>query len=357
MTLTCRPINQSAGSPSYSASNERQAMSALVQNTSSRPFGTTSGKHPGTGIVVSRSGTTLSATSGSAIIDPASTSVQGAYLVGYDNTASAFSQTITAADPTNPRIDIVSLQVSDTDIDSSGGRAAAFVYTVGTPAGSPSAPATPARSLRLCTISVPNSGGGGAGSATVTNDATYAVATGGVLPVATYATLPGTAYEGAYGDIAADDKLMRYTGGGWQPVAPAFGWLIQAVSASDINSGSATDVITISPSISVPGWAQDGTHKLWVKAYANPVIVTANSTFMNRLSNGVTLPDEGSTAQYGANGASGTGFDLVIAGTFTIGNGVTTMAPKIQTWRTAGTGAIRYNGGSGTAIRWEWWIV
>ncbi|HET6915091.1 MAG TPA: hypothetical protein VFH56_03285, partial [Acidimicrobiales bacterium] len=70
------------------------------------------------------------------------------------------TSSISAADATNPRVDIVFVQVNDTVQDGSGAESASVGYLAGTPASSPVAPAAPARSLVLAQISVPKAGGG-----------------------------------------------------------------------------------------------------------------------------------------------------------------------------------------------------
>jgi hypothetical protein len=75
---------------------------------------------------------------------------QGVYTVYNDATAVA---TITAADPTNPRIDKVCVTVRDAYY--SGANNDVIINVVaGTPASSPTAPATPANSIALATVAV-----------------------------------------------------------------------------------------------------------------------------------------------------------------------------------------------------------
>jgi microcystin-dependent protein len=62
--------------------------------------------------------------------------------------------TIAAADPTNPRIDLVVLQVRDPNAGGSAGDDAIVTTVSGTPAGSPVAPALPASALLLAEVSV-----------------------------------------------------------------------------------------------------------------------------------------------------------------------------------------------------------
>ena len=83
----------------------------------------------------------------------------GAYVAYNDASLVA---TITAADPTNPRIDRVCITVNDSAYTGSLNNVTINVVA-GTPAGSPSAPATPANSISLATIAV------AAGATTIVN--------------------------------------------------------------------------------------------------------------------------------------------------------------------------------------------
>jgi len=80
------------------------------------------------------------------------------YNVWFDcetDTSTATTVNIAAADPTNPRIDIVCAKVDvSQNPDTSAGNIASIIVVTGTPAGSPSAPATPANCLLLANIAV-----------------------------------------------------------------------------------------------------------------------------------------------------------------------------------------------------------
>lgn len=174
------PVNASAGSPAYSALQTRQAIAGMSGNGSARVLGAPSGYWPGRQpTVLTVTSTTWTIGPFAALVDPAFTTTQGGYWVSAD--ANNTNTNVAAADATNPRIDILYVQVNDTDIDSSGSRTPTVAYLAGTAAASPVAPAAPARSFVLATISVPHSG---AGSPTIAINNTFAVAAGGILPVA-----------------------------------------------------------------------------------------------------------------------------------------------------------------------------
>jgi hypothetical protein len=87
---------------------------------------------------------------GWAAIVGTTTTNMGVYTVFNDATTVA---TITAADFTNPRIDLVCVTVRDA-FYSGANNDVIFNVVAGTPAGSPVAPATPANSIALATVAV-----------------------------------------------------------------------------------------------------------------------------------------------------------------------------------------------------------
>jgi hypothetical protein len=214
VTITCQPINGVSGSPADTAQQSRQAWSAHISGPSTRPLGAYSGRRNAASFLTTISGSTITVGPGAAIIDPGFTLHQGPYEYSSDANT---TWTLTAANATNPRIDIIYIQVDDTDIDSSGLRAPKPPqYLAGTAAATPGIPGTPVRSLRLCTINVPASGGG---SPTVTMDQVFSVANGGIMPVPSGSGYPGSPLEGQYVDDAALDRPMRWNGTAWAPIA------------------------------------------------------------------------------------------------------------------------------------------
>lgn len=180
MTFDPLFINASvSGAPSYTANELRQGLGALLLYNG-RAMGGRAGVRPGVAAVVTYSNPTITVNPHTGVIDPALSTPQGSYLYGL---GTAETHTATAAHATNPRKDIIVARVYDTDEDASGLRIGRSEYIVGTPAGSPSEPAVPAGSIKLATLDVPATGGGGLGSAVVTLNHTYTVANGGILPL------------------------------------------------------------------------------------------------------------------------------------------------------------------------------
>jgi len=87
---------------------------------------------------------------GRAWIKGTESTFQGTYFV---ESRAAENVAVTAADATNPRIDLVVAKVEDS-VESGAVDAWSLVVVAGTPAGSPVAPAQPASSLLLATVAV-----------------------------------------------------------------------------------------------------------------------------------------------------------------------------------------------------------
>jgi hypothetical protein len=95
-------------------------------------------------------GMSVRVASGWAAIVGTTTSNMGVYTIFNDATDTL---TITTADPTNPRIDLVCATVRDA-FYSGANNDVIFQIIAGTPAGSPVAPSLPANSISLATIAV-----------------------------------------------------------------------------------------------------------------------------------------------------------------------------------------------------------
>jgi hypothetical protein len=106
------------------------------------------------------------------------------YKVYHDcetDTGTATNLVIAAADPTNPRIDIVCAKVDvSLNPDASAGNIASLIVVTGTPAVSPSAPATPSNCLLLANIAVA-AGAASIVNANITDKRVYVNMNSGVL--------------------------------------------------------------------------------------------------------------------------------------------------------------------------------
>jgi hypothetical protein len=129
---------------SHPAENDRLTMQALIATT---------GIIGPSSLAVTAQGSpnmTVNVAQGWAGIVGTTQSNMGVY-VGYNDATTVL--TITTADATNPRIDRIVMTVNDAYYTGSTNNVT-FQVLAGTPAGSPTAPATPANSISLATIAV-----------------------------------------------------------------------------------------------------------------------------------------------------------------------------------------------------------
>lgn len=198
------------------AQQERQARAAAYGGGSGRQLGGRSGFRPGTPAdTLTATSTTWTLKPCSAMIDPGASTHQGMY--GWATDAN-ITGSVTAADATNPRKDIVYVTVNDSTAgDGSGTVSATPAYLAGTPGVTPAAPALPARSFLLGTIDVPKVGGG---SPSVTVNPARFAAAGGILPISSKAERDAlTPYDGLTVDRLDLDRYERYNGTAWRVAA------------------------------------------------------------------------------------------------------------------------------------------
>lgn len=163
----------------------RQGQAATHGGGSGRQLGGRSGFRVGTpSTVLTATSTTWTLGPCAAMLDPGASTHQGMY--GWSSDANVTGD-VTAADATNPRKDIVYIQVNDSTAGDGSGEVTANVkYVAGTPGPTPVAPALGVpgreRSFLVGTITVPQAGGGS--PTVVLNPARY-VSAGGILPVTT----------------------------------------------------------------------------------------------------------------------------------------------------------------------------
>lgn len=214
MTARVWPVAAVTGSPTYDGRYLRQTTVAplIAGATAARPLGARSGVRPGTSTTTVTATTTqwtVNALAG--IIDGESANEAGPYAFSFD---AAVTGTMTAANASYARIDLISVQVSDpAESDGSSTPSIAIVYTPGT-AAAPALPTQPVRSMVIAQINVPISGGG---SPSVTWVAPTLTAAGGITPATSAAFGNGT-YVGQYIDDPSAG-LLRWNGTAWTVVA------------------------------------------------------------------------------------------------------------------------------------------
>lgn len=197
------PLDAVSGAPVYSGRALRQTQVAPFVGgaTAGRPLGGRSGIRPGTSTaLVTATSTVWTVGAHAGVLDVQAAAEAGPY--GYAVDASV-TGAVTAANASNPRVDIVYVQLADpAESDGTTTPGITVGYLAGTAAAVPVAPSAPARSLVLSQINVPKSGGG---SPSVSFTAPYTVAAGGTLPVDTVTNLnlvPG--WPGGHASVFAD---------------------------------------------------------------------------------------------------------------------------------------------------------
>jgi hypothetical protein len=142
------------------------------------------GVYPGIGAmgVSASSGLNVQVAAGYCCV-PSPTAGQGGYIFG---TLQAQTLSLQAADPVNPRIDLIVARVYDTGNSASFCDVEVVTGTAATPASQPSVPAA---AIALASVSVPATAVALASGA-VTDLRSYVVAPGGILPIANSAAAP-----------------------------------------------------------------------------------------------------------------------------------------------------------------------
>lgn len=276
MTGVALAINASAGSPSYSARQFRNALAGmkgwdgvpLAGRQGIRPMGGTAAN------VVTLSGSTITINLHAGEITPGWAAVTGTYDVALTVVE---TQSLTPADGTNPRKDIVIGRVYDHDESASGLRLYRSEYIAGLAGPTPSEPSVPQGAIRLATIDVPQTGGG---SPVVTNNYLMSAASGGVLPVRTQAERDAlvTPYNGQ--TVHRMDK-------GWQEHHDGTAWRVYPNAVSFAATSEFTGPVTGQVAFHLSTrqwWYYNGTtwiaDKLAAQQQATGYVTTTSATYV-----------------------------------------------------------------------------
>lgn len=191
MVDTIGMANAVASSPTYNGRMARQINGVgFAGATAARPLGALTGVRPGTpSNTVTVTSSTWTCQPFAGLADVMTAAVSGAYPFAFDAVATG---AMTAADASNPRIDIVWVKIVDPE-DGTTTPTATRGYLAGAPLATPVAPAPPAGAFTIAQINVPKSGGG---SPTVTWVAPYTFTAGGTGRVNTFNQLPASATQG-----------------------------------------------------------------------------------------------------------------------------------------------------------------
>lgn len=229
-------------------------------------------RHGDNSLAVAVNGSDQVSVQAGAFVVPAATGL-GVYRGSLAATTSNVA--LTARNATNPRIDLVVVQVASGSV--------ATVKTIdGTPAASPSAPALPAQHIELARLNVPATGGGA-----VTVDSTwraYAASLGGNLYVETAARLPGSGNQKGQWAVALDTgRDYVWNGTAWVLLNVPGGTLgySQSVANQAGIGTSATDLTGLSVAVTV-----GASRRIRVSAFVNISMQTAGARAIIRIQEG-----------------------------------------------------------------------
>ena len=175
---------------------------------------------------------------------PSSLNEQGSYYQWYSGTTNL---AISAADPTNPRIDLAVVSIQDAQYSGSNNQGILQIIT-GTPAASPSPPSAPASSVVLAQIAVA-AGAGSIVTGNITDKRPFMAVRGGIQPAcrvhrAGALTLTTGANTQLVFDTVDVDNFSGYATGTGLYTVPSAG--VYAVSGMyKVNTGSTADFFSI----------------------------------------------------------------------------------------------------------------
>jgi hypothetical protein len=169
---------------------------------------------------------------------PNPVATQGGYVFG-----TMVSQTLTlaTADPVNPRIDLIVARVYD--LGTSGSYCDIETVT-GTAAGSPSAPAQPTASIILAQVQVLPAAAS-LTTANITDERTYVVPPGGILPIANAAAAPALPATQLMYDIATGTIVQGTGSAGSVSPLPVLPWApVMTLTTTNVTDSSAKGALT-----------------------------------------------------------------------------------------------------------------
>ncbi len=227
------------------------AFLAAAGSTGSTGIAARAGVRPGVGsplLVAASSGMNITVNNGIAFVQGTASLDAGLYPVCLD---AAVTLTVTASDPSNPRIDNVCLTLID-----NGDATSTFVVQIqaGTPASSPIAPTLPANSLLLATVAVA-AGATSISGGNITEQRQFAVSIGGILFCSSSAQYPAAGPSSQYLHDGTTGRLRRLNGAGGTvpPLVAPFATVSTQVTANVTCASNTVKKFVASVSVTVDG--------------------------------------------------------------------------------------------------------
>jgi len=207
MTNRIWPIDAVNGGPAEPGRGLRQLQSPFLHGaTPARPLGARSGVRPGTGTPATVSSTSWTIGAHAGVLDLEAAAEAGPYTYAID---AAVSGALTAANASNPRTDLLYVQMTDNSEDGTTPGQPGKVtvgYLAGVAGATAPVPATPPRALALARVNVPRAG---AGAPTVSWVAPSTPAAGGVIEYPSRASLDADRPQpGTLGYVAPTGQLF-----------------------------------------------------------------------------------------------------------------------------------------------------
>ena len=231
---------------------------------------------------------------------PHPTAGQGGYIFG---TLTAQTLSLAAADPSNPRIDLIVGRVYDTANSASFCDIEVITGTAATPAVTPS---TPSAAIALASVSVP-AAAVALSSGAVDDLRSYVVAPGGILPIASSAAAPAVPATQVMYDMSRNLLVLGTGSAGSTALLSAGPWTpaLSYVSSSKSDSaakGTLTQVTSVN--VTTDGSTDLEIYVKWPGLYVGtaPLLVT-----MSVLIDGTVLDQTNLYAQSNSSGSPANG--------------------------------------------------
>lgn len=292
--------------------------------------------------VTTGAGMTVSVAAGQAMIRGTQQGDQGVYVGSND---AAVSITISAADATNPRKDLIVFRVRDAEYGISGDNGV-LEATAGTPTGGLTAgnatgrPTPPENALVLAEVFVP-AGAGSSASFTVTDLRTRASTLGGVH-VCTSTTRPNPVASGKVIYETDSKNLLVYDGTNWTPAknvhGGTLGYAQRTTSAGPDPFSTITDVADLSVTVTAPA-----NRRLRITGYAPGIDGTvAGDVFGLYVRDGANTQLNRTQLRVDSSSVGNPGSTVMAVVTPSAG----TVTYKLSVLRLAGTGNATFTAGA-----------